>query len=154
MTKSLTTFDDRFDILRLENQLCFALYASTRAVTKAYRQKLDALGLTYPQYLVLIVLWERDGLTVSEIGDRLMLDSGTLTPLIKRLENMELVDRVRNKKDEREVQIWLAAKGNELKDEVRDARRYVGSRLDMSEDDILILRSELMTLIKKIEKTA
>lgn len=146
-TDSVSEDDKDFDLLRLDNQLCFALYAATRAISKTYRQKLEPLGLTYPQYLVMLVLWEGDGLTVSEIGDRLMLDSGTLTPLIKRLEKMEIVDRVRNKRDEREVQIWLTDKGKELKSSVLDARRFVACRLDMSEDEILSMRTDLMELI-------
>ncbi len=81
------------DLLRLDNQLCFALYAATRAITKTYREKLEPIGLTYPQYLVLLVLWEREDVTVSEIGQKLFLDSGTLTPLIKRLEAMGLVNQ-------------------------------------------------------------
>ncbi|GJM03593.1 MAG: MarR family transcriptional regulator [Rhodomicrobium sp.] len=141
------------DELSLENQLCFALYAATRSITKAYRQKLEPLGLTYPQYLVLIVLWETDGLTVSEIGERLMLDSGTLTPLIKRLENMEFVNRVRNKKDEREVQIWLTDKGREMRPDLQDARCYVVKRLNMSEEDILDMRHELMGVIEQLSQT-
>lgn len=149
MTETDSVNDDEqgYDLLRLDNQLCFALYAATRAISKTYRQKLEPLGLTYPQYLVMLVLWEGDGLTVSEIGERLMLDSGTLTPLIKRLEKMEIVDRVRNKKDEREVQIWMTDKGLDLKKSVLDARRYVACRLDMSEDEILTMRKDLMNLI-------
>jgi DNA-binding MarR family transcriptional regulator len=142
------------DELSLDNQLCFALYAATRSITKAYRQKLEPLGLTYPQYLVLIVLWETDGLTVSEIGERLMLDSGTLTPLIKRLENMELVNRVRNIKDEREVQIWLTEKGRGKRPNLHDARSFVVKRLNMTEEDILDMRHELMGVIEQLNQTA
>ncbi len=139
-----------YDLLRLENQLCFALYAATRAITKTYREKLAPMGLTYPQYLVLIVLWEGDGVTVSEIGRRLMLDSGTLTPLIKRLEGMQIVQRARGKEDEREVRVWLSPKGLELRDLALDARRFVACRLNMSEKEILDLRSDLMAMIGQL----
>ena len=138
------------DLLRLDNQLCFALYAATRAMTKAYRQKLNPIGLTYPQYLVLIVLWEKDGITISEIGRRLMLDSGTLTPLVKRLEGMKLVDRERGTTDEREVRVWLSPKGLDLQDLALESRRFVACRLDMSENEILALRADLMSLIGRL----
>jgi MarR family transcriptional regulator, organic hydroperoxide resistance regulator len=138
------------DLLRLDNQLCFALYAATRAITKTYRQKLGPLGLTYPQYLVLIVLWEKDGVTISEIGRRLMLDSGTLTPLVKRLEGMKIVDRERGTTDEREVRVWLSPKGLDLQDMALESRRFVACRLDMSETEILALRADLMSLIGRL----
>lgn len=139
-----------YDLLRLDNQLCFALYAATRAITKTYREKLEPIGLTYPQYLVLLVLWERDGLTVSEIGEKLMLDSGTLTPLIKRLEAMSLVDRRRSASDERAVNVHLSGKGVKMKDAALDARKFVACRLGMSEAEIMDLRSDLMGLIGRL----
>lgn len=101
--------------LLLDQQVCFALYAANLAMGKLYRRLLNALGLTYPQYLVMLVLWERDGLTVSEIGERLYLDSATLTPLLKRLQAAGLVDRVRSAEDERQVVISLTTAGRTLK---------------------------------------
>ena len=101
--------------LHLDNQLCFALYSASLAMTKLYKPLLDELGITYPQYLALLVLWERDGLTVSELGERLYLDSGTLTPLLKRLEAAGLVSRLRDAQDERCVQLRLTADGRALK---------------------------------------
>src|SRR6187431_2340286 len=89
--------------LLLDNQLCFALYSASLAMTRLYKPLLAELGLTYPQYLAMLVLWERDGLMVSELGERLGLDSGTLTPLLKRLEALELVARIRAVEDERRV---------------------------------------------------
>ncbi len=139
-----------YDLLRLENQLCFALYAATRAIAKTYREKLTPLGLTYPQFLVLVVLWETDGLTVSEIGDRLLLDSGTLTPLLKRLESAKLVSRKRGVIDERQVSISITQKGLDLRDRVLDARKYVGCQLEMTEVEILALRAELMALTDRL----
>lgn len=139
-----------YDLLRLDNQLCFALYAATRAISKTYREGLSPLGLTYPQYLVLITLWEQDGLTVSEIGNRLMLDSGTLTPLIKRLEGMSLLKRLRSKDDEREVEIWLSKKGLSLRGDALSARRFVACRLGMEEHEILQLRADIMALVDRL----
>ncbi|MCB4363555.1 MarR family transcriptional regulator [Hydrogenophaga taeniospiralis] len=101
--------------LRLDNQLCFALYSASLAMTKLYKPLLDELGLTYPQYLALLALWEQDGPTVSELGERLYLDSGTLTPLLKRMESAGLVSRLRDAQDERRVLIRLTAAGRKLK---------------------------------------
>ena len=102
-------------MLRLDNQLCFALYSTSLAMTRLYKPLLDALGITYPQYLVLLVLWERDGLSVSELGNRLFLDSGTLTPLLKRMEAAGLVTRQRALDDERRVHIALTEASHLLK---------------------------------------
>ena len=102
-------------MLRLDNQLCFALYSASLAMTKVYKPLLQAIGLTYPQYLVMLVLWEQDRLMVSEIGDRLNLDSGTLTPLLKRLEASGLLSRRRAVDDERRVHVSLTPAGQLLK---------------------------------------
>ncbi len=101
--------------LLLDNQLCFALYSTSLAMTKLYKPLLAELGLTYPQYLVMLILWEQDDVTVSALGERLFLDSGTLTPLLKRLEAADLLVRNRSAQDERRVQISLTATGNALK---------------------------------------
>ena len=101
--------------LLLDNQLCFALYSASLAMTKVYKTLLDPLGLTYPQYLAMLVLWERDSLTVSELGERLSLDSGTLTPLLKRLEAAGLVQRARSSEDERRVLVSATAAGRKLR---------------------------------------
>lgn len=138
------------DLLHLNNQLCFSLYAATRAITKTYRQCLGPLGLTYPQFLVLIVLWENDGVTISELGRRLMLDSGTLTPLLKRLESMGHVVRQRNKDDEREVNVWLSPTGQDLKRFALEARCFVAARLGMPEHKITELRSVLAALAGRL----
>jgi len=102
-------------MLLLDNQLCFALYSTSLAMTRVYKPLLDEIGLTYPQYLAMLVLWEKDGLTVSELGERLYLDSGTLTPLLKRLESSGLITRLRDVEDERRVHIRLTAAGSKLK---------------------------------------
>jgi DNA-binding MarR family transcriptional regulator len=101
--------------LLLDNQLCFALYSASLAMTKLYKPLLEELGLTYPQYLVMLVLWEGDGLMVSELGQRLSLDSGTLTPLLKRLEAAGLISRIRAVEDERRVHVTLTAAGRRLR---------------------------------------
>src|SRR6188768_3304422 len=102
-------------MLQLDNQLCFALYSASLAMTKLYKPLLEELGLTYPQYLAMLVLWERDDLMVSELGERLYLDSGTLTPLLKRLEAAGLIARTRAVQEERRVHISLTAAGRKLK---------------------------------------
>jgi DNA-binding MarR family transcriptional regulator len=102
-------------MLLLDNQLCFALYSGSLTMTKVYKPLLRDLGVTYPQYLALLVLWERDGVTVSELGARLFLDSGTLTPLLKRLEGMDLLRRERSPEDERQVIVSLTPAGRALK---------------------------------------
>ena len=101
--------------LQLDKQLCFALYSTSLAMTKIYKPLLDAIGLTYPQYLVMLVLWDEDSLMVSDIGERLSLDSGTLTPLLKRMEASGLLVRLRDAEDERCVRVKLTSAGNKLK---------------------------------------
>ncbi len=104
-----------FNQLALDRQFCFALYSASHAMTKTYKPMLDSLGLTYPQYLVMLVLWEQDAILVKDIGARLFLDSGTLTPLLKRLEANGLVSRNRNPLDERQVRVALTDQGRALR---------------------------------------
>jgi DNA-binding MarR family transcriptional regulator len=111
---------DEFDVLKLDNQICFPLYAASRLIVQAYRPHLERLGITYVQYLTLLVLWEKDGATVSQLGERLALDSGTLTPVLKRLASDGLIERTRNDADDRVVENWLTRRGRALK------RRAVG----------------------------
>ena len=122
-------------LLWLDNQVCFALYSTSLAMTKLYKPLLDAIGLTYPQYLVMLVLWEQDGPTVSELGERLFLDSGTLTPLLKRLEASGLVERQRDPQDERRVRITLTPGGRALRDDAESVPACVlrGSRTALPE---------------------
>ena len=110
------------------------------------------MGITYPQYLVLIVLWEQDKLTMSQIGQKLMLDSGTLTPLVKRMEQMQIVERKRSSTDEREVVVQLKSKGKRLKDKALDARQFVACRLGMTETEIMALRSDLIGMIDQLNE--
>ena len=111
--------------LHLDSQLCFALYRASRALIRSYAPVLAPLGLTYPQYLVMLVLWEQDGLTVSALGCRLALDSGTLTPLLKRLEQQGLVGRARSERDERVVHISLTSPGRALRLKARNVPEHV-----------------------------
>jgi MarR family transcriptional regulator, organic hydroperoxide resistance regulator len=119
-------------------------------MTRTYRERLGPMGLTYPQYLVLIVLWENDGLTISQLGQRLLLDSGTLTPLLKRLEAAGVVNRNRRESDEREVEIWLTDKGRDMQREAAGARELVVCRLEMPEAEIADMRRELMALVDRL----
>ena len=110
-----TALPDVDELLRLDNQFCFALYSASLAMTKTYKPFLENLNLTYPQYLVMLILWEQDNVLVKEIGERLYLDSGTLTPLLKRLEGAGLIERTRDPEDERQVRITLTKGGRALK---------------------------------------
>lgn len=132
------------EALKLDNQLCFALYAASLAMTKLYKPLLDELGLTYPQYLVMLVLWEWQDKppaqpTVKALGERLMLDSGTLTPLLKRLEQLGLVQRRRARQDEREVHLGLSGEGIALREKVAPLREALlcASGLDLNAMDEL-----------------
>jgi MarR family transcriptional regulator, organic hydroperoxide resistance regulator len=132
--------------LLLDNQLCFALYSTSLAMTKLYKPLLDELGLTYPQYLVMLVLWEEDGPMVSELGERLFLDSGTLTPLLKRLESAGLVARVRDTQDERRVHITLTAAGRKLKARAQKIPGCVRTASQCSLGELMQLKQQLRGL--------
>lgn len=114
-----------YDPLLLDNQFCFALYSASLAMTKTHKPLLDAIGLTYPQYLVMMVLWQQDNILVKDIGQRLFLDSGTLTPLLKRLEASSLIARTRDNDDERQVRITLTDSGRSLKDAAKGIHEQV-----------------------------
>ncbi|MFF9646613.1 MarR family winged helix-turn-helix transcriptional regulator [Kitasatospora aureofaciens] len=118
--------------LLLDDQLCFALYAASRAVTTRYRPLLEALGLTYPQYLVMLVLWEHDTVPIKDIGAALQLDYGTLTPLIKRLESAGLVRRERRPDDERTVLVTLTGQGHELRERARSVPTDIGNAMGLT----------------------
>lgn len=134
------------DQLKLDNQLCFALYAASNAMGRLYRDKLEPLGLTYPQYLVMLVLWEQDGLAVKAIGQRLYLDSGTLTPMLKRMEQAGLLQRARDPADERQVVVALTAEGRKLKTAMRKVHSDLGCLLPLERAEIGQLRAELRGL--------
>ena len=141
-------------LLRLDNQICFAVYSAAHAFNRVYKPLLDRLGLTYPQYLVMLVLWEQDGVPVKGIGERLHLDSGTLTPLLKRLEQAGLVRRTRSTEDERQVLIGLTAQGQGLKDRARAvppsilaASQCSVAELTAVKDEIVALRDRLNAMV-------
>jgi MarR family transcriptional regulator, organic hydroperoxide resistance regulator len=136
--------------LRLDNQLCFALYSASLAMTKLYKPLLDELGLTYPQYLAMLALWERDGLMVSELGERLSLDSGTLTPLLKRLEASGYVARIRDVQDERRVHVTLTAAGRKLKARAQKIPACIVSATQCSLPEIVRLTRELRDLREQL----
>ena len=136
--------------LMLDNQLCFALYSASLAMTKLYKPLLDELGLTYPQYLVMLVLWEGDGLMVSELGQRLCLDSGTLTPLLKRLEASGFVSRLRAAEDERRVHIHLTAAGRKLKARAAKVPACVLAASQCSVPELLQLTEQIRTLRERL----
>lgn len=140
------------DHLSLDEQLCFALYAASRALTRAYAPLLEPLGITYPQYLVLLVLWETDGVSMKRLGERLELDSGTLTPLLSRLERQGLVKRSRSPEDERLALVHLTPAGKALRTKARKIPTALACRMGFDTDDatsverLSSLRGELRRL--------
>ncbi len=139
------------DMLRLDNQLCFAVYSTSLAMTRLYKPLLEKLKLTYPQYLAMLVLWERDGLTVSELGERLSLDSGTLTPLLKRLEAQGMVARIRDVADERRVHVSLTAAGRRLKARAASVPACVMAATQCSVDELIALTQQLQALRDRVK---
>ena len=138
------------DGLELEKQVCFALYSATRAVTQLYRPVLDALGLTYPQYLVMLVLWERGASTVKQLGQALELDSGTLSPLLKRLESQGYVRRARSTVDERSVVIHLTEAGSALRTRASSVPRRIAGATGMEFVELEALRENLVRLTEAV----
>jgi DNA-binding MarR family transcriptional regulator len=141
------------ETLKLGNQLCFAVYAAAHALNKTYKPLLEPLDLTYPQYLVMLVLWERDGLTVKEIGERLFLDSGTLTPLLKRLEAAGRVSRTRDPVDERQVRITLTDAGRALRDQAAAVPPALLCATGMELGSVLGLKDELAKLRSTLDSS-
>ena len=133
-------------LLTLGNQLCFAVYSTAHAFNRVYKPLLDRLGLTYPQYLVMLVLWERDGVPLKDIGERLFLDSGTLTPLLKRLEAAQLVKRTRSTEDERQVLIALTPQGQALKDKARSVPQSILAASDCTVPELVAMKNEIVAL--------
>ncbi|KQR94952.1 MarR family transcriptional regulator [Chryseobacterium sp. Leaf180] len=138
------------NVPKLGNQLCFPLYLVAKEITGLYRPFLDEIGITYSQYLVMMVLWEQDGLTVNQIGEKLYLDSGTLTPLLKRLETKKMLQRRRKKEDERVVEIFLDRAGFDLKVQASEIPEKIKSRLDLSPEDLLEMKNTVNNILSKI----
>ncbi|MDB5852961.1 MAG: MarR family transcriptional regulator [Herminiimonas sp.] len=154
MTKSKASAVAPDAFLALDNQFCFALYSASLALTKTYKPHLEKLGLTYPQYLVMLVLWQQDRLAVKSIGERLFLDSGTLTPLLKRLESAGFIERNRDPQDERQVVISLTREGRALKRRAADIPRHIIGASGQPQATLVNLRTQLSAIRKELVRTA
>lgn|SRR5690554_3842442 len=144
-----------YEQLKLENQLCFPVYAASRLITREYQPFLDNLEITYPQYLVLMVLWEKDSMSVNDIAKKLILNTNTVTPLLKRMEVQKLLSRKRADKDERKVIVQLTKKGRGLQEEASRIPEELTKRLSDSEleiDDLLMLKDKLNSIISLLSK--
>ena len=137
--------------LKLENQICFPLYVIAKEITGLYRPFLDELDITYPQYLVMMVLWENDGLPVNHIGEKLYLDSGTLTPLLKRLEAKGLILRKRKKEDERVVQVFISDLGKELQQKACEIPSKIYHKVGVSKEDGAELSNSVKKILNKLD---
>lgn len=146
--------DPRVDWLQLDRQLCFALYSSSLAMTRIYKPLLAPLGLTYPQYLAMLVLWEADGPSVSQLGQRLSLDSGTLTPLLKRLEALGHIERRRATDDERRVDIFLTPAGRRLREQALDIPGHLACATACELDEVIALTQRLQQLRDQLNRPA
>ncbi|MDK2803971.1 MAG: MarR family transcriptional regulator, organic hydroperoxide resistance regulator [Peptostreptococcaceae bacterium] len=135
------------DKLKLDNQLCFAVYVASKEIIKQYKPFLDPLGLTYTQYITLLALWEKSNISVKELGQRLFLDSGTLTPLLKKLEAMNLIERVRSSDDERLIIVSLTKKGQDLKKEVIDIPDKIICSTNLNIENAVSLKKHLDILL-------
>ncbi|WP_456618558.1 MULTISPECIES: MarR family winged helix-turn-helix transcriptional regulator [unclassified Bradyrhizobium] len=142
MPRKLSALDPQ----RLDNQICFAVYSAAHAFNRVYKPLLDRLGLTYPQYLVMLVLWECDDVPLKDIGEKLFLDSGTLTPLLKRLEAAHLVKRTRSSEDERQVLIALTPQGHALKEKARSVPQSILAASDCSVSELVTMKDEIVAL--------
>jgi DNA-binding MarR family transcriptional regulator len=140
------------ELLKLDNQLCFAIYACSRSLTRIYRPLLNQLGVTYPQYLVLLVLWERKQQSVTELGEQLFLDSGTLTPLLKRMESSGLVQRIRSREDERKVLVQVTEKGEALKEHACEIPEKMLCQSGLTIEDFFRMKGDLEQLLGRIHK--
>ena len=144
---------DYKEIMKLENQICFPLYAAARSVTGLYTPWLKQLGLTYTQYITLLVLWEKDGITVGEICERLLLDNGTVSPLLKKLESAGYITRSRSPEDDRVVVISLTEQGRELQERAKDIPEKVRTCIDLSPEKAIKLYELLYELLGKERRT-
>ena len=142
------------NLLKLDNQLCFAVYSTSLAMTRIYKPLLEKLELTYPQYLVMLALWERDGVMVSELGTQLSLDSGTLTPLLKRLESIGHVSRLRDVTDERRVRVTLTPSGRALKSQAIELPACILAASQCSIEELSALTRQLQQLRNRLKAAA
>lgn len=148
-----------YEQLKLENQLCFPFYAVSRLIIRAYQEDLDRLGITYPQYLVLMVLWEKDGISVNEITEKLILNTNTVTPLLKRMEAMQLITRTPSKVDQRKIIIQLTSQGWTMRESAAEIPLKLMNKLNLEVSDVQIaealnLKNKLYELIKVLDKSS
>lgn len=139
---------DKYEKIKLENQLCFSLYAASREVIKIYKPLLDKYGLTYTQYIAMLVVWEHEKITVKEMGKKLHLDSGTLTPVLKKLLSMELINKYRDKNDDRVVIVEVTEKGKKMKEEITEVPEQLYCKFGNKFEDIGELKRLLDNLLK------
>ena len=145
--KSNMEINDKYDILKLENQLCFPLYACAKEIVRKYKPILDEFDLTYTQYITMMVMWEKKKLNVKELGESIYLDSGTLTPVLKKLESKGYVKRSRSKDDERILNVILTEKGENLKQNALSIPSQIGQCIDLEMDDIITLNKLLNKML-------
>lgn len=138
---------DKYEKMKLDNQLCFSLYAASREVIKTYKPQLDKYGLTYTQYIAMLVVWEYEKITVKEMGQKLHLDSGTLTPVLKKLLSMELIDKYRDKDDDRVVIVEVTEKGRKMKEEIIEVPEKMYCKLGKNIEDVVELKRLLDNLL-------
>lgn len=145
---------DKYDILKLENQLCFPLYVASKEIIKTYKPFLDKLDLTYTQYITMMVLWEEKSINVKELGEYLFLDSGTLTPLLKKLENKNYITKTRLKEDERNVIVSVTEEGYKLRDQALAIPQEISTCVNINKEDareLFILLHKVMGNFKKLQ---
>lgn len=140
---------DKYDVLRLENQICFPLYACAKEVVRQYKPYLDKLDLTYTQYIAMMVLWEKESISVKELGNKLFLDSGTLTPVLKTLEKKEYISRARSEEDERVLIASITEKGMALREEALQVPQQMRACIDIPDEDLFALYTILNKMLKK-----
>ncbi len=142
---------DKYDSIKLENQLCFPLYALSREIIKLYKPILDRYNLTYTQYIAMLVMWEKEKITFKDLGKKLHLDSGTLTPVLKKLEAMELIIKYRTKEDDRVVMVEITEKGKALKDDILEVPEEMLCKSVIDMDEVSELKAMLDKLLKRFE---
>lgn len=142
---------EKEELLKLENQMCFDLYVVSRLITRTYQPVLDKFQITYPQYLVLLVLWEKEGLTINQIAHTLFLNTNTITPLLKRMENQQLLRRERSTEDERSFHIYLTEKAKNLKEEAYCVPETVFGKTAVSAQDMSQMKNTLKQLINQLD---
>ena len=142
---------DKYEIIKLDNQLCFSFYAISREIIKLYKPILDEFNLTYTQYVTMLVLWEEEEITFKKLGVKLHLDSGTLTPVLKKLEAMELIRKYRTKEDDRAAVVELTLKGRELKDKILKVPEEIFYKIKFTEEEYVDLKKSLHEVLKKLD---